>query len=159
MEKILISACLLGQPVRYDGLSKPVVSEQLALWQTEGRLVPFCPEVAGGLPTPRPAAEIVQTGAGYKVLTSDGRDLTAPFVQGAEQALTLCQEHDIRLAIMTENSPSCGSHSIYDGQHRRQIIAGEGLTVALLRQHGIRVFSQHQITQAAACLQALSDLR
>ena len=79
MKRLLVSACLLGQPVRYDGQSKPVPDARLERWATEGRLVPFCPECAAGLPTPRPPAERQQTPQGARVVSVNGEDLSATF--------------------------------------------------------------------------------
>jgi len=149
-----VSACLLGDPVRYDGKAKRLAHDRLHRLQTEGRIVPFCPEVAGGLPVPRAAAEIVG-GDGADVIagrasvkTGNGDDVSARFVAGAERALALCRQHGITTALLTEGSPSCGSGRIYDGSFTRRSIAASGVTTALLREHGIRVFSQHQVDAA-----------
>ena len=147
--KILVSACLLGCPVRYDGQSKPVNHTLLQRWQANGWLVPFCPEQAGGLSTPRPAAEIQNDGL---VMTGCGRDVTTAFVRGAEQALTLCQQQQIKYAILKESSPSCGSSNIYNGHFSGQKIPGEGITTRLLRQHDIQVFSEHNLDELFALL-------
>ena len=140
--KILVSACLLGSPVRYDGSSKTLAHSLLDLWGREGRLVPICPELAAGFPVPRPPAEIAGEG---RVLEADGRDVTALYLAGAEAALALAREHGCAFALLTDASPSCGSASIYDGtfQGRRQ--SGEGVTTALLRRNGIEVFSETQV--------------
>lgn len=142
--KILVSACLLGCPARYDGQSKPVNHPLLQRWHANGWLVPYCPEQAGGLPTPRPAAEIQQDG---RVMTGEGKDVTSAFLKGAEQALALCQQQKIKYALLKESSPSCGSHDIYDGQFRGRKIPGEGITAHLLKAHGIRIFSEQQIDE------------
>jgi len=152
MEKIVISACLLGEAVRYDGRSKGLESELLARWQAEGRLVPICPEVAGGLPVPRAPAEIQADG---RVLTACGQDVTDAFVAGAAATLALCRRHGIRLALLKEGSPSCGANRIYDGRFCGVSQAGEGLTCRLLRRHGVRVFSETQLDELAACLATL----
>ncbi len=154
MSKLLISACLLGDPVRYDGRSKPLSHPGLAALVDAGRVIPFCPEVAGGLPVPRPAAEISATGGGAvldgeaRVRTRDGRDVTENFLAGARRALALCSRHDIRVAVLTESSPSCGSEQIYDGSFARSLVAGSGVTAALLRRHGVAVFGQHRLDAA-----------
>lgn len=140
--KILVSACLLGCPVRYDGQSKPVHHELLQRWHANGWLVPFCPEQAGGLPTPRPAAEIQIDG---RIITGCGQDVTTPFVKGAEQALAVCREQRIQYAILKESSPSCGSSTVYDGQFRNRKIAGEGVTCKLLRRNNISVYSEEEL--------------
>lgn len=152
MEKIVISACLLGAPVRYDGQSRGLGSELLARWQAEGRLVPICPEVAGGLPVPRAPAEIQADG---RVLTISGHEVTSAFAAGAAAALVLCRQQSIRLALLKEGSPSCGVNRIHDGRFCGVSQAGEGLTSRLLRRHGVRVFSEAQLEELAACLAAL----
>ncbi|HYD78952.1 MAG TPA: DUF523 domain-containing protein [Paucimonas sp.] len=162
MTRILVSACLLGAPVRYDGGHLGGSSDVLAAWQRAGRLVPFCPEVAAGFPTPRPAAEIRGGGGGAQVLArgarvveESGRDVSAQFIAGAEQALALAQRNGVRLAILAEGSPSCGSTAIYDGSFGGRLIEGSGVTAALLESAGIRVFSQHRLAEAAAWLDEL----
>ena len=144
MQKILVSACLLGCPVRYDGQSKPVHHEQLERLNARGWLVPFCPETAGGLPTPRPAAEIQEDG---RVMTACGKDVTCSFVKGAELALETCQREHIHTAILKQSSPSCGSKLIYDGQFHQKKIHGQGLTAKLLQQHQIQVLSEDDLDQ------------
>jgi len=148
MNKILISSCLLGNPVRYDGGHKQIKHNLIAKWQAEGRLVSLCPEVAGGLPTPRLPAEINDT----KVVTSAGENVTNAFSKGAELTLTLCQKHQISIAILKESSPSCGSQRIYDGSFANQLVAGEGLTARLLKRHGIRVFNETQLDEVEKLL-------
>ncbi|ASP38810.1 hypothetical protein CHH28_09010 [Bacterioplanes sanyensis] len=139
-KKILISACLMGQPVRYDGRANDdkVAHLQTVIqrWQSERRVVVICPEVAGGLPTPRPAAEIR---LGH-VIASDGQDFTAAFESGAQKALTLAQQHNVAAALLADRSPSCGSREIYDGEFSGRLIPGQGLTAELLSQHGIPCF-------------------
>ena len=161
MQKILVSRCLLGHRVRYDGgASGPF--DQLAAWQAEGRVVAICPEVSGGLPTPRPAAEI-PGGQGAEVLdgqasviTTDGEDVSAAFLSGAWQALELVQKHAIRIAVLKANSPSCGNVLTYDGTFSGVKVAGEGVTAALLKRHGVQVFSELELIEAALALRALS---
>lgn len=151
MRRILISACLLGVPVRYDGRSVPVADPGIARWQKEGRLVPFCPETAGGLPVPRPPAEI-RGGTGTDVLdrrasvVTRESDVTGAFVRGAEAALALCREQGITLALLKEKSPSCGTRYIYDGTFTKTLISGRGITAALLGNHEISVFSETEIS-------------
>lgn len=141
-QKLLISACLLGQPVRYDGQSKPISEKPwLKQLQAQGRLVIVCPEVVGGLPTPRPAAERVKD----KVITKTGSDVTDAFVKGAEHALQMCQQHNIKYALLKANSPSCGNKQIYDGSFSGRLIDGQGVTARLLTENGIAVFSELQL--------------
>ena len=136
MSRLLVSACLLGNPVRYDGQAKTIAHAALEALVAAGRVITFCPEVSGGLPTPRPAAEIVG-GDGVAVLdgtasvrTADGMDVSRYFIVGAEHALAQCVEHGIRVAILTEKSPSCGSSRIYDGSHQHKTVSGAGVTAA-----------------------------
>ncbi|HXH72740.1 MAG TPA: DUF523 domain-containing protein [Mariprofundaceae bacterium] len=157
MQRILVSACLLGQKVRYDG-GDCRQDGLLAGWQSEGRLLPFCPEVAGGLAVPRPAAEI-DGGNAEAVLfgratihTREGTDVTDAFLEGAEKALAVCRQHGIRMAILKEGSPSCGSARVGDGSFSGVKVAGQGLTARLLERHGIRVFSEERLDEAAAYL-------
>lgn len=162
MHKILVSRCLLGHRVRYDGgASGPF--DQLAHWQAEGRVVALCPEVAGGLPTPRAAAEI-PGGQGSEVLdgraqvlTSDGEDVSGEFLDGARQALALVQRHGIRIAVLKAHSPSCGNVLTYDGTFSGVKVQGAGVTAALLTRHGVQVFSELQLPEAAAALASLAE--
>ena len=162
MEKLLVSRCLLGHKVRYDGGAHGPF-DLLQRWQDEGRVVPLCPEVAGGLATPRPPAEIpggqgsqVLEGA-RPVLTDGGVDVTAQFVAGAEIALQLVQQHGLRVAVLKARSPSCGNTHNYDGSFSGTLIAGEGVTAALLRRAGVMVFNESQLAEAAAELARLEQ--
>lgn len=158
--KLLISRCLLGHRVRYDGgASGPYA--QLAQWQAEGRVIALCPEVAGGLPTPRAPAEI-PGGQGAQVLdgtapvmTVEGEDVTAAFVSGAHQALALVRQHGIGIAILKANSPSCGNVLTYDGSFSATKVEGQGVTAALLIRAGVQVFSELQLEEAAEALAQL----
>ncbi|KAB0509328.1 DUF523 domain-containing protein [Pseudomonas moorei] len=161
MQKILVSRCLLGHRVRYDGgASGPF--DQLQVWLDEGRVVPLCPEVAGGLPTPRAAAEIPGGQGGEvldgqaSVLTTEGEDVSAQFLSGACQALELVRQHGIRIAVLKANSPSCGNLLTYDGTFSGVKVRGEGVTAALLKRHGVQVFSELELAEAAAALENLS---
>lgn len=163
MDKILVSRCLLGHRVRYDGgASGPF--DLLEQWISEGRVVPLCPEVAGGLPTPRAAAEI-PGGQGGEVLdgiaavmTTEGEDVSAQFLDGARQALELVRKHGIRVAVLKANSPSCGNLLTYDGTFSGVKLSGEGVTAALLKRHGVQVFSELELPQAALALTQLDHL-
>ncbi|MEU4545092.1 DUF523 domain-containing protein [Nonomuraea dietziae] len=162
MERILVSACLMGRRVRYDGGAKTSRDALLAEWREQGRLVPFCPEVEGGLPTPRPAAEI-EGGAGgaavlagaARVLTTEGEDVTGAFMAGAQAALAVATSFDIKLAVLKEGSPSCGALSVYDGTFSGHRTPGQGVTTSLLELHGIRVFTEDHVAEAGAYLRAL----
>src|SRR5215213_286651 len=111
MEKVLVSACLLGAKVRYHGGDARSSHDVLQRWRDEGRIVAACPEVDGGLSTPRPAAEIV----GLRVITRDNTDVTAAFARGAADALRTAQAHAIHVAVLKDGSPSCGSTTVHDG--------------------------------------------
>lgn len=161
--KVLVSACLLGQPVRYDGRASGH-PDLLQRWQAEGRVVPLCPEVAGGLPTPRPPAEIpggqggeVLDGAA-QVLTVNGEDVSAAFLAGAQQALALAlvRRHGIRVAVLKAGSPSCGNRLTYDGTFAGVKVPGQGVTTALLRREGVLVFSELELEEAQRTLAGLS---
>jgi uncharacterized protein YbbK (DUF523 family) len=145
MQKILISACLMGENVRFDGKNSINSSEILKKWQKDGCLVVFCPEIAGGLPVPRPPAEIQPD---EHIITVEGSDVTAAFEEGAEKALELCREHHIHIAILKEGSPSCGSSLINDGHFSHAKISGQGVTTKLLEANGIFVFSENELDQA-----------
>ncbi len=162
MQSILVSACLLGNPVRYDGSGKLCTHSILAQWQQEGRVVAVCPEMAGGLPVPRPQAEITYGAGGAQVLAGlasvldvQGQDVSIAFVHGAQQALAIAQQRGIKLAVLKDGSPSCGANYIYDGSFSGKQLAGEGVCAALLRQAGIQVFSETQWEEAHAYLQSL----
>ncbi|KLN61043.1 hypothetical protein WH96_10590 [Kiloniella spongiae] len=142
--KILVSACLMGKPVRYDGRYASQGTEKLHLLQKQGRMVLLCPEVAGGLPTPRSPAERISD----RIQDQTGKDFTDAFIRGAEKALTMCQDHNIKIAILKEGSPSCGSDFIYDGSFTGTKINGSGIVTDLLRANGVSVFSEHSIKYA-----------
>jgi uncharacterized protein YbbK (DUF523 family) len=163
MIRVLVSACLLGEKVRYNGADATSGSRILTEWLSEGRIVRFCPEVAGGLGVPRPAAEIrglagesVWAGRG-QVVTQEGEDVTSAFVRGADLALETALAQGVRLAVLKDGSPSCGSGFIYDGSFRGQRRAGMGVTTARLEQRGIRVFSELRLEQAAEYLRKLEQ--
>lgn len=148
-EFILISACLLGEKVRYDAKHLLLEDEIIKQWTKQGVLIPLCPEVAGGLQIPRLPAEIQNIShQPIKVINIENQDVTRQFSVGAKLALKTCQQRNIQMAILTEGSPSCGSYLINDGSFSKNKIAGEGITTRLLRQNGIKVFNQHQLTQA-----------
>ena len=133
---ILVSACLLGVPCRYDGMG--IADARVLTLAKKRHLIPVCPEQLGGLPTPRPPAERHDT----RVLTRDERDFAAAFTRGAEETLRLAQLFSCRIAILKANSPSCGSGQIYDGCFCGRLIPGDGLTAALLKQEGLTVLSE-----------------
>lgn len=140
---VLVSACLAGRACRFDATysEDDLVSRLVA----EGRAVLICPEVEGGLSTPRPPAEIVG-GTGddvldgrARVMTRDGTDVTAVYIAGAERTLAAAREAGAARAILKSRSPSCGTAAIYDGSFTKTLRSGEGVTSALLRRAGIEV--------------------
>ena len=141
MEKILISACLVGDKVRYDGKGQyhPLIKSLLEKYE----LVPFCPEVEGGLPIPRVPSEIKKG----KVFNKEGKDVTRNFVEGAKLALNICQYLDIKIAILKDGSPSCGVSEIHSGNFDNRMVKGKGITASLLEQHGVKVYSEKQIEE------------
>jgi uncharacterized protein YbbK (DUF523 family) len=154
VEHILISACLMGQKVRYDGEDKAMQHDVILQWQREGRLIPFCPEVAAGLSIPRRPAEITTENDMIVVRDDAGEDVTAAFRRGAQLALEKAAQHQCRFAILTDGSPSCGSQFTYDGHFSGRQIAGKGLTTQLLESAGIRVFAQGDVSTLEALLAA-----
>jgi uncharacterized protein YbbK (DUF523 family) len=149
---LLISACLLGLHTRYDRGTN-CNGELLKLFQ-QGRAIPVCPEQLGGLPTPRPPAEI-QGGTGHDVLAGrarvvsvQGDDFTEEFLRGAGETLYLAQTLQTPVAILKARSPSCGNREIYDGSHRGSLRPGVGVAAALLMENGITVYSEEDIEPA-----------
>ena len=136
---LLISACLMGVRCRYDGGRKPL--DCLNELMDRHVLIPVCPEVLGGLPTPRVPAERI----GDKVITKDGRDVTANYQQGAEEALRLAKLYGCDCAVLKEKSPSCGSGQIYDGSFSRKLTPGDGVTAQLLKENGIAVYGESEV--------------
>ena len=163
-QKVLVSACLLGEASRYDGGTQRCDNQILRRWVDEGRVVSVCPEVAGGLPIPRAPAEI-RLGAGgeeviegrARVVNADGLDVSRQFIAGAEQALEHARSEDIRVAVLKERSPSCGSSRIHDGSFKGNRMRGVGVTTALLRKAGVRVFNEEQLPEAERLLEQLEE--
>lgn len=141
--KLLISACLLGISCRYDGKTMGLDADRIRELNTKFELVPVCPEVFGGLATPRKPCEL----CGGQVLTEDGDNLTPSYVHGAEEALKLAEMLDCKTALLKANSPSCGSGTIYDGTFSHTVIVGNGITARLLKEHGITVYTEQQIDE------------
>ena len=138
-EAILVSACLLGVCCRYDGASKP--NADVIKLRERYVLIPICPEVDGGLPTPRTPSEQV----GDKVMMSDGKDVTDNFVSGAEAALERAKAFSCSIAVLKARSPSCGSGMIYDGSFSGKLIEGEGVTAGLLKKNGITIYTEEEL--------------
>ncbi|MDQ6950971.1 MAG: DUF523 domain-containing protein [Mariprofundales bacterium] len=148
--RILVSACLLGALVRYDGGSCRTAA--LAGYD-DIQWIPICPEVAGGLPVPRPPAQIVAPGV---VQTEAGDDVSAWFHAGAECALQCCLQSGIRVAVLKEGSPSCGVHEIHDGNLLGRRVAGQGVTAQRLLAAGVAVFNEHEVADAVMASRRLA---
>ncbi len=138
---ILVSACLLGENCKYSGGNNR--REEVCRLLEGKEYVPFCPEQAGGLSTPRLPSERRDD----RVFSRDGEDVTEAFLLGAERTLELCRREGVELAILKQGSPSCGSRYIYDGSFSGVKIPGEGVTAELLRKNGIRVVSEEEIEE------------
>ena len=142
MEKLLISACMLGVSCRYDGKSKPcILHEKLDKLIAKYDLVPFCPEIYGGLPTPRTPSERI----GEEVYMKDGRCVTENYRKGAHEALALCRIMGITKALLKEKSPSCGKGMIYDGSFTGSLTEGNGVAAEHLLKNGVAVFGESEI--------------
>ena len=135
---ILVSACLLGVECRYDG--RGVLMSQAEELLSRHHLIPVCPEIMGGLATPRTPAE--RTGSG--VVTRDGEDVTAAYEKGAGEVLKLARLSGCQAAILKERSPSCGSGTVYDGSFSGTLTAGDGIAAALLKKNGVMVVGESQ---------------
>ena len=145
---ILVSACLLGVPCRYDG--KSILNNDVLELAKSYRLIPVCPEVMGGLPVPREPMEI-QDG---RVMSRDGSDKTAAYRKGAYDALKIARRYGCRAALLKERSPSCGRGKIHNGKFDGGMIPGDGITAALLLQNGVTVFGESRIDELIAFSEA-----
>lgn len=134
--KILVSACLLGYNVKYDG--KNNFNKELSDFLNDYDVVAICPELLGGLNVPRIPSEIKDD----KVINQDGEDITNNFLRGARKVLDIAKENDIQVAILKKNSPSCGSNSVYDGTFTHKLIPGDGICARLLKENGMIVLNE-----------------
>ncbi|MFW2234618.1 DUF523 domain-containing protein [Aliarcobacter butzleri] len=156
--KILVSSCLLGEDVRYDGLNSSVafnpkfpfsLKELFMDILCENEIYSFCPEVAGGLGIPRNPAEIVKNEKPFKILDNEQNDVTINFLLGAKKALDTCKNENILVALLKSKSPSCGNKEIYDGTFSNNLVEGQGLTTRLLEENGIKVFNENELKELA----------
>ena len=138
MEKLIISACLYGMECKYCGGSNALADDTLKKLKERYELFTVCPEVDGGLSTPRPPAERI----GDKVINIEGRDVTEEYLRGANLALEKAKAHGCKKALLKELSPSCGSGKIYDGTFSHTVIDGDGVTAELFRKNGIELFGE-----------------
>ena len=132
-EKILVSACLLGLNCRYDG--KNNYSEEIDEFLKDYDVIPICPEIMGGLPTPRCPSEKI----GDKVITKEGIDVTEQYVKGANECLFLAKKYNVKKALLKLRSPSCGYGQIYDGTFSHTLVNGNGITAEVLESNGIEI--------------------
>ena len=136
---ILVSACLLGEKCKYNGFDNK--NEAVVQFLNGKTYMAVCPERMGGLPTPRLPSEIVNK----KVIQKDGTDVTAFFEAGAKQVENIVKKHNVKLAILKANSPSCGAGSIYDGTFSGTLISGNGVTAEKLLKMGIDVKTEKDL--------------
>ena len=141
MKALLISRCLLGDNCRYDGKSKPLPDETLQALRARYDLIPVCPEVLGGLPTPRTPSER----QGDRVVMKTGADVTEEYRRGAEATLQTAQENQVCAAVLKERSPSCGKGNIYDGTFTGTLKEGNGVTAEVLLNAGFTVYGESEI--------------
>ena len=139
--RILVSACLMGVGCRYDGKSNQL--PQLEQLMKQHTCIPVCPEIFGGLPTPRVPAER----QGSKIMTQDGQDVTQQFVRGTAEVLRLADLYHCKAALLKERSPSCGSGQIYDGTFTKTLTEGDGLAAEMLKRKDIAVYGESQIRE------------
>ena len=157
---ILISACLLGNPVRYDGTDLFIDHPLIKKWLDQERLIAICPEVEGGMSVPRAPAEITNgdgksvLGGKSRVIDNEGEDVTNAFIKGALKTLKAALDNDCVAAILTEHSPSCGSNRVYDGTFTKTKRDGVGVTTSMLEQNHIPVFNQEQLEDLQAYLES-----
>lgn len=143
-ENILISACFLGLHCRYDG--KAVQLDHIKELMDKYNLIPVCPEIFGGMGTPRKPAERI----GDKVINSAGEDVTYYFERGAREALKLAKLYNCRYAILKERSPSCGYGKVYDGTFSGNLIDGNGVAAELLADYKVTVLGESHIDKLLA---------
>ena len=134
-EKILVSACLLGINCKYDGGNN--ASKEIDEFLKDYEIIPICPEIMGGLPTPRKASEIKNN----KVINIEGQDVTKEFEKGAQESLFLAKKYNVKKALLKAKSPSCGNGKIYDGTFTKTIIDGDGKTTQLLKENRIEIIT------------------
>ena len=139
--KILVSACLLGEPCRYDGKSKP--NEAVIALKEKHTLIAVCPEELGGLKTPRIPSEV----HGDRVVRADGVDVTKEYTCGAKATLDIAKKEGVSLAILKSRSPSCSNKQIYDGTFSKTLIDGKGITARLLEENQIRVIDEQELNE------------
>ncbi len=165
--KILISSCILGEDVRYDGENSAIAYNNSSSFKEkelfmdilcEHAVYSFCPEISAGLSIPRDPAEIISSTKPFKILTNKNEDVTINFLIGAKNTLELCKEEGIEVALLKSKSPSCGNDGIYNGTFSGELISGKGMTAKLLEENGVKVFNEKQIEELALFLNPKSNL-
>ncbi len=154
--KILISACLLGNKVRYDGKDNLIDNDLIRRLNSQGRLISVCPEMEGGLPTPRPPAEI-QNKFPLRITAINNEDVTPQFLAGAERTLEIAKREGCCCAFLKSRSPSCGNLEVYDGNFTGTIKPGSGATADELMRNGIPVYNERQLDQLIEFIELLDD--
>ena len=144
-KKILVSSCLLGMKINYEGKAHPV--DELRQLFLQGQAIPICPEVLATMPIPRDPAEIVVVNGERKIYNSKEIDVTEEYLLGAQRTLDTARTSGAKFAIMKSNSPSCGCGKIYDGSFSGNLINGDGITAALLKENGIRVITEEDFLE------------
>ena len=135
-EKILVSACLLGINCKYDGSNN--LNEKVLDYIKDKEVIPICPEILGGLSTPRPPSEIISD----KVVNNEQKDVTKEYRKGAEESLKLAKLFKVKKALLKAKSPSCGCGKIYDGTFTKTLIDGDGITTQLFKENNIEVITE-----------------
>jgi uncharacterized protein YbbK (DUF523 family) len=145
LTKLLISGCLFGDDVRYDGKNSSLHQNSLFNQiKQKVQLVPFCPEVEGGLSTPRIPSEI-QSINPYIIKNKNGEDTTKYFIDGAKKTLDLCIRNGIKIALLKSKSPSCSNDTTYDGKFNKNLLKQNGVTASLLLRNNILVFNENEL--------------
>lgn len=152
---IAVSSCLLGQPCRYDGKSKP--HEAVIRLSERFDVCPLCPEQLGGLPTPRTPSEIIEDASGTRAISCDGEDRTEAFFAGAYAALEAAQKQECAYAVLKAKSPSCGVESVYDGTFSGTLRAGSGITARVFQENGIFVFDENHLQELLSAFESGND--
>ncbi|WP_413375997.1 DUF523 domain-containing protein [Alkalihalobacillus sp. 1P02AB] len=148
---LLVSACLAGFKVRYDG--QDCMDSTIKKWFDNEEVVSICPELLGGFTTPREPAEIIEGNGedvldGFaKVVDKLGRDVTELYLNGAKETLDKAKSVGATAVVLKENSPSCGSSFIYNGKFNGERLDGMGVTTALLRRNGLDVYSENELSK------------
>ncbi|WP_314347442.1 DUF523 domain-containing protein [Fusobacterium massiliense] len=151
--KVLISACLTGDNVKYSGGNNLTPKLLELLKKYDAKIVKICPECFAKLPIPRVPSEIRED----KVYSKDGRDITEEFFNGAEKTLQVAIKNNIDFAILKERSPSCGNTHIYDGSFSGKVIEGQGVTAKTLSKNEIKIFSEENLNEIEEYLKSLDS--